>query len=84
MSQQSSVFSIRIEFLRRLSPFPKVLLGLVQTNFEPTECMKLQEKCELSNLFYKATFHIRLDFRQTRILNMATATRLKMVRLEAF
>ncbi len=36
--------------------------------------MKLHEKCELSNLFYKTTFHLRFDFRQTRILNIATAT----------
>ncbi len=42
--------------------------------------MKLNEKCKLSNLFYKATFH--LDFRQIRILNIATATRLEIVRLE--
>ncbi len=58
--------SIRIEFWRGLSPSPKVLLSLVQSNFDPTEYMKLPEKCELSNLFYKATFHFRLDLRQTR------------------
>ncbi len=68
--------------MRRLSPFPKVLLSLVQTNFEPAEYMKLHETSELSNLFYKAKFHFRLDFRQTRILNIATATRLEIVRLE--
>ncbi len=44
--------------------------------------MKLHEKCELSNLFSKETFHFRLDFRQTRILNIATATKLEIVRLE--
>ncbi len=58
--------NIRIDFLSGLNPFPKVLLSLVQTNFGPTEYMKLPEKCELSNLFYKATFHFRLDLRQTR------------------
>ncbi len=41
--------------------------------------MKLHERCELSNLFYKATFHSKLDFRQTRILNLATSTRLEIV-----
>ena len=66
---------IRIDFLIGLSPFPKVLLSLAQTNFEPTEYMKLHEKCELLNIFYVATFHFKLDFRQTRILNLATATR---------
>ncbi len=59
--------SIRIEFLGGLSLFPKVLLSLAQTNCDPTEYMKLPEKCELSNLFYKATFHFRLDFGQTRL-----------------
>ncbi len=44
--------------------------------------MKLHEKCELSNLLYKTTFHFKLDFRQTWILVIATTTRLKMVRLE--
>ncbi len=74
--------SIWIEFLRGLTPSPKVLLSLVETNFEPTECMKLHEKCALSNPFYKATFHFKLDFRQTRILNIAIATRLEVARLE--
>ncbi len=79
--------SIIIQLWRGLSPFPKVLLSLIQTNFDSTEYMKLPEKCELSNLFefafYKATFHFRLDFRQTRILNLATCTRLEIVvRLE--
>ncbi len=68
--------SMRIEFLSGLSPSPKVLLSLVQTNFEPTEYMKLHEKCKLWNLFNKATFHFRLDFRLNRILNIASATRL--------
>ncbi len=68
--------SIRVEFLSGLSPFPHVLLSLAQTNFHPTEYKTLHEKCELLNLFYQATFHFKLDFRQTRILNLATATRL--------
>ncbi len=51
-----------MEFLSGLSPFPKVLLSLAQTNFEPTDYMELHETSELSNLFYKATFHFKLDF----------------------
>ncbi len=39
------------KFLSGLSPLPKVLLSLARTNFEPTEYMKLYEKCGLSNLF---------------------------------
>ncbi len=46
------------------------------------DCMKLHEKYELLNLLYNATVHFRLDFRQTRIPNIATATRLKIVRLQ--
>ncbi len=44
--------------------------------------MKLPEKCEPLNLYYKAPFHFRLDLRQTRNLNLATATRIEIVRPE--
>ena len=65
--------------LERVESIPQ---SPIESDSDKTEYMKLPEKCELSNLFYKAAFHFRLDFRQTRDLNLATVTRLEIVRLE--